>query len=263
MWPASSGYPVPEKRGNGMKSYSYKNDMEFLEVADQYIISDYIRKCLFSSLEWYMVMYHKYRFRYHVISVIGLVLPTLVIVLNDIQDFEGMRISCKVAISVVSAVVAVASGLGSLYKWHEKSVRYRNCAEQLKCETVYYMAGIGDYSEESMRDRNFLKKIEKITLKEKKRWSELELQRQGEENQIEQSDDVDTDKDSMMGEFEDGQEAGCERTDCEEADCEETDCEETGCEEVYEKEGEIVLPGQEREEKYERKQKDYSRYDRF
>lgn len=231
-----------------MRSYSYKNDMEFLEVADQYIISDYIRKCLLSSLEWYMVMYHKYRFRYHVISVIGLVLPTLVIVLNDIQDFEGMRISCKVAISVVSAVVAVASGLGSLYKWHEKSVRYRNCAEQLKCETVYYMAGIGDYSEESMRDRNFLEKIEKIILKENKRWSELELQRQGEENQIEQSDDADTDKDRMMGEFEDGQEAGCERTDCEE---------------VYEKEEELLLPGQEREEEYEGKQKDYSRYDRF
>lgn len=229
-----------------MRSYSYKNDMEFLEMADQYILSDYIRKCLFSSLGWYMVMYHKYRFRYHVISAIGLILPTFIIVLNDMQDFECMRISCKVAISIVSAVVAIASGLGSLYKWHEKSVRYRSCAEQLKCEAVYYMAEIGDYSEDCMRDRNFLAKIEKIVLKENKTWSQIELERQAQEDQIELPDDAGTDRNDRIAEDEDRQETGCEETDCGE---------------VCEEEGEIPVTEQEREEKYVRKQKNHSRHD--
>lgn len=176
-----AGGSVPEKKGNRMRNYSYKNDMEFLEMAEEYIASDYIRKCLFSSLEWYMVTYHKYRFRYHVISMISLILPTTVIVLNDIQDFQSMRVICKIAISIVSAVIAIASGLGSLYKWHEKSVIYRSCAEQIKCEAVYYMAEIGDYSKPDMRDKNFLEKIETLSLKENKDWSQRELKRQEED----------------------------------------------------------------------------------
>ncbi|MCM1245406.1 MAG: DUF4231 domain-containing protein [Roseburia sp.] len=160
-----------------MRSYSYKNDMEFLEMADGYIISDYIRKSLFNSLEWYMTMYHKYNFRYHVSSMIGLILPTFIIVLNDLQDFQSLGIMCKIAISVISALVAIANGLGSLYKWHEKSVGYRRCIEKIKCEVVYYIAEIGAYSNPEMRDRNFLEKMERILLNENKGWAQTELQK--------------------------------------------------------------------------------------
>lgn len=209
--PVSSGYVVPEKRGNRMRSYSYKNDMEFLEMAEEYIVSDYIKKCLFSSLEWYMVTYHKYRFRYYVISMISLIFPTMVIVLNDIQDFQNLRVICKIAISIVSAIIAIASGLGSLYKWHEKSVVYRSCAEQIKCEAVYYMAEIGNYSEPDLRDKNFLEKLERILLKENKGWSQMELKKQ---------------------------QADYEETDCEEITYEEADCGETETNIATEQEGE-------------------------
>lgn len=161
-----------------MRSFSYNNDMEFLDMVDEYVTDDYVRRCLLGNLEWYMVMYHKYKFRYHVISLLGLILPTFVIVFNDIQDFEGMHVFCKVTISVISAVAAIANGLGSLYKWHEKSVGYRSCTEQIKCEAVYYMAEIGDYSDPELRDSNFLEKIEDIAAKENEGWSQLELKRQ-------------------------------------------------------------------------------------
>lgn len=165
-----------------MRSFSYNNDMEFLDMVDEYVTDDYVRRCLLGSLEWYMVMYHKYKFRYHVISLLGLILPTFVIVFNDIQDFEGMHVFCKVMISVISAVAAIANGLGSLYKWHEKSVGYRSCTEQIKCEAVYYMAEIGDYSDPELRDSNFLEKIEDIAAKENKSWSHLEMKKQEDED---------------------------------------------------------------------------------
>lgn len=165
-----------------MKSYSYNNDMEFLEMVDEYVTSDYVKKCLLGYLEWYMVMYHKCKFRYHVISLLGLVLPTFVIVFNDIQDFEGMHVFCKVMISVISAIAAIANGLGSLYKWREKSVAYRGCAEQIKCEAVYYMAGIGDYSDSELRDSGFLEKLEDIAAKENESWSSLEMKKQEDED---------------------------------------------------------------------------------
>ncbi len=168
-------------KGNDMKSYSYNNDMEFLEMVDEYVTNDYVRRCLLGCLEWYMVMYHKYKFRYHVSSLLGLVLPPCVIVINGIQDFEGMYVFCKVAISVISAVAAIANGLGSLYKWHEKSVGYRSCIEQIKCEAVYYMAEIGDYDDPELRDSNFIEKIEDITVKENQGWSQLELKKQEED----------------------------------------------------------------------------------
>lgn len=169
-------------KGNVMRSFSYNNDMEFLDMVDEYVTDDYVRRCLLGSLEWYMVMYHKYKFRYHVISLLGLILPTFVIVFNDIQDFEGMHVFCKVTISVISAVAAIANGLGSLYKWHEKSVGYRSCTEQIKCEAVYYMAEIGDYSDPELRDSNFLEKIEDIAAKENKSWSHLEMKKQEDED---------------------------------------------------------------------------------
>lgn len=180
--PAGKEYMTADvtRKGNDMRSYSYNNDMEFLELVEEYVTNDYVRRCLLSCLEWYMVMYHKYKFRYQVISLLGLILPTFVIVLNDIQDFGGIHVLCKITISVISAVAAIANGLGSLYKWHEKSVGYRSCTEQIKCEAVYYMAEIGAYSDPGLRDSFFLKKIEDITAKENERWSRLELKNQEE-----------------------------------------------------------------------------------
>ena len=161
-----------EKRRKG--NYSFHNDMEFLALLSEHISNSYIKKRLKNRLEWYMVTYHSYKRKYDVVSIISIILPTVIILLNDMQDYGGFQMQCKLGISLASAIVTVTSGLNSLYQWHEYAVEYRNYAELLKAETICYIAGVKEYADETHKDELFVQKIEELSLKENTRWKTSE-----------------------------------------------------------------------------------------
>lgn len=166
------------KKNNKWKyNYSFQNDMEFLFILSEYIANSYIRKRLKNRLEWYMVTYHSYKRKYDFISIISIILPTVIILLNDLQDYGNFQMQCKIGISLASAVVTVASGLNSLYQWHERSIEYRNYAEILKTEAICYIAGVKEYADEEQKDQIFIQRIEELSLKENSSWKASESNR--------------------------------------------------------------------------------------
>lgn len=195
-----------------MKNYSFRNDMEFLQIVDEYISCEYVKQCLRNCLEGYVMAYHKYKKWYDIVSVIGIIFPTIIIVMNDIQDYGHIKEYCKVTISVLSAVVAIASGLGSLYKWHERSIRHRSCVERIKRETIYYIAGLGRYCEPEQKEQLFLQKIASIRLQENANWTMSELKQDLNEGSADKSD-VKTDVEELQDTSEDSKDEGGESYD--------------------------------------------------
>ncbi len=114
--------------------------------------------------------YHCYIGRYNIVSIISIVMPTAVILLNDMQDYSNMQVFCKVGISMASSIAAIANGVGSLYQWHDRAVEYRSCAEKIKSETVRYIAGLGEYEDVMEKDPLFLNYLETISLSENENW---------------------------------------------------------------------------------------------
>lgn len=105
-----------------------------------------------------------------IVSIISIVMPTAVILLNDMQDYSNMQVFCKVGISMASSIAAIANGVGSLYQWHDRAVEYRSCAEKIKSETVRYIAGLGEYEDVMEKDPLFLNYLETISLSENENW---------------------------------------------------------------------------------------------
>lgn len=162
------------KRIKWKYNYSFQNDMEFLSILSEYISNSYVRKRLKNRLEWYMVTYHSYKRKYDFISIISIIVPTLIILLNDLQDYGEFQMQCKLGISLASAIVSIASGLNSLYQWHERAIEYRNYAEILKTEAICYIAGVKEYADEEKKDQIFVQRIEELSLKENSGWKAAE-----------------------------------------------------------------------------------------
>lgn len=163
-----------QKNNKWKYNYSFQNDMEFLSILSDHISNSYVRKRLKNRLEWYMVTYHSYKRKYDFISIISIILPTLIILLNDLQDYGDFQMQCKLGISLASAIVTIASGLNSLYQWHERSIEYRNYAEILKTEAICYIAGVEEYADEEHKDQIFVQRIEELSLKENSGWKAAE-----------------------------------------------------------------------------------------
>lgn len=163
-----------QKKNKWKYNYSFQNDMEFLFILSEYISNSYVRKRLKNRLEWYMVTYHSYKRKYDFISIISIILPTVIILLNDLQDYGNFQMQCKIGISLASAIVTIASGLNSLYQWHERSIEYRNYAEILKTEAICYIAGVKEYADEEYKDQIFIQRIEELSLKENSNWKAAE-----------------------------------------------------------------------------------------
>ena len=82
-------------------------------------------------------------FLYYMSACMGIVMPTLILLLNSIPGnmlSDGMRQLCITALSGLSGIVG---GLSGIFGWHENMIRYRSNAERLKSETSFYMLGVG------------------------------------------------------------------------------------------------------------------------
>ena len=133
-----------------LDSYNMENDRTFLKSIEEHVKDPYIRERLINRLEWYMVMANRCQCFYYMSACMGIVMPTLILLLNSIPGnmlSDGMRQLCITALSN---------------------------AERLKSETSFYMLGVGNYRDRKQRDQMFLNALEDLSLKENQMWQKEE-----------------------------------------------------------------------------------------
>ena len=157
-----------------LDSYNMENDRTFLKSIEEHVKDPYIRERSINRLEWYMVMANRCQCFYYMSACMGIVMPTLILLLNSIPGnmlSDGMRQLCITALSGLSGIVG---GLSGIFGWHENMIRYRSNAERLKSETSFYMLGVGNYRDRKQRDQMFLNALEDLSLKENQMWQKEE-----------------------------------------------------------------------------------------
>ena len=69
-----------------LDSYNMENDRTFLKSIEEHVKDPYIRERLINRLEWYMVMANRCQCFYYMSACMGIVMPTLILLLNSIPE---------------------------------------------------------------------------------------------------------------------------------------------------------------------------------
>ena len=68
-----------------LDSYNMENDRTFLKSIEEHVKDPYIRERLINRLEWYMVMANRCQCFYYMSACMGIVMPTLILLLNCVS----------------------------------------------------------------------------------------------------------------------------------------------------------------------------------
>lgn len=141
-------------------------------VDNSIIKNDDIRLRFLESANWYIESAHKNRMYFYIFSVLEILLPGVILVLNSFSSGE-FNIT-KVLISVFSVLSTFVAALMTIFQFHKKWINYRSILEELKTELSYYANNVGIYGVDSIeKDKAFIETIEKLMKAEHNDWIKI------------------------------------------------------------------------------------------
>ena len=143
--------------------------------------------------EWYNYKAEQYRFLSYANIFLGLSFPTFIALLNS--GFLGTNglfltmLEVNEISKITSLFAIITTAITGYFTWlkpHEQWVRHRTTIEELKTETVKYMAQVNssDFEQNIDDERIYIEKIESIINKELTGWEFLQIKKRKEENRI-------------------------------------------------------------------------------
>ena len=136
---------------------------------DKPVIADeYLLKRFEQSVLWYIKNANNCKIWYFALSIVGIVLPLSIPILNLFNDSSYV----KLLITLVSVFTSFVTALLSLLKSHDKWINYRSVAEALQTELTLYISKCGDYADSTQEERNqfFAERIETLMGNEHIKW---------------------------------------------------------------------------------------------
>lgn len=123
-------------------------------------LKERIRTCL----EWYIEKAAFYKRWFCILSVISIIMPLLITVLNNVC-VEIDECLIRNSITICSVIASLSTAFLAFFKFQEKWILYRTTAEEIKKELVLYSA---NQSDEELK--KLVIKIEGCMDKERSEW---------------------------------------------------------------------------------------------
>jgi hypothetical protein len=134
-------------------------------------LEDYLNDRVDDQISWYEKKGALNK-RYHLVSNSLIIIFSSLIPLFAGLNQEGIP-EIGYVLAVLGVLTAIATGLSSLFKFHEKWTTYRITAESLRREKILFKTGCGPYDGNN-RNLNFLvARIESILSGENEGWSNI------------------------------------------------------------------------------------------
>ena len=154
-----------------MSYKSEKNNLheKLYDKDDKPVIeNEYLLKRFEQSVLWYIKNANNCKIWYFALSIVGIVLPLSIPILNLFNDSSYV----KLLITLVSVFTSFVTALLSLLKSHDKWINYRSVAEALQTELTLYISKCGDYADSTQEERNqlFAERIETLMGNEHIKW---------------------------------------------------------------------------------------------
>lgn len=123
-----------------------------------------IENMIENALIWYIIKAKQYKALEILINIITIISPTAIVLINSYMIESSVEGQAFVALAGT-----VAASAKALSKIHEKRIRYRRAAEQIKYETERYISGVGEYALPN-RNVTFSEKLIEIRQLENNEW---------------------------------------------------------------------------------------------
>lgn len=130
---------------------------------------DYIKDRLDNQIDWYdkKSVWHQRWFKK--LQIFQLVCATLVPVLVNYITNESNWV--RLVIAILGALIAIVSGVLSLYRFQENWLEYRTICESLRHEKYLYLTGTDPYNTKN-QFQILVYKIETLISKENSNWAQ-------------------------------------------------------------------------------------------
>jgi hypothetical protein len=130
----------------------------------------YLKERVNDQITWYNKNSSNNKFYYMTTKVVLTVSAAIIPALTAYMDKDNIII--KVAIGVLSILMAILVNINGIFRFKENWIQYRNMCELLQIEKQLYIAEAGRYKNNKEKDSLFVESIEGLLKNENSQWLE-------------------------------------------------------------------------------------------
>lgn len=130
----------------------------------------YLKERVDYQITWYNKNSSNNKFYHMTTKVVLTVSAAIIPALTAYMDKDNIII--KIAIGVLSVLMAILANVNGIFRFKENWIQYRNICELLQCEKQLFLAEAGKYKNNKEKDSLFVESIEGLLKNENSQWWE-------------------------------------------------------------------------------------------
>lgn len=133
-------------------------------------LEQYLKERVNDQINWYNKNSGNNKFYYTTTKVVLTISAAIIPALTAYMDNNNIVI--KIAIGVLSVLMAILANVNGIFRFKENWIQYRNMCELLQIEKQLYLAEAGKYKNNKEKDSLFVESIEGLLKSESRQWIE-------------------------------------------------------------------------------------------
>ncbi|MBW4362050.1 DUF4231 domain-containing protein [Flavobacterium taihuense] len=130
----------------------------------------YLKERVNDQITWYNKNSGNNKFYYMTTKVVLTISAAIIPALTAYMDKDNIII--KIAIGVLSVLMAILVNINGIFRFKENWIQYRYMSELLQSEKQLYIAEAGKYKNNTEKDSLFVESIEGLLKNENSQWLE-------------------------------------------------------------------------------------------
>ncbi len=134
---------------------------------------EYMKCRIEEQILWYSARASKNKKKYYMCNTTIIVVSALI---TSMSGFDFFPTAKNLILGLMGALIAIVTGLSSLYKFQEKWTEYRTTAESMLQEKFYYATLTGPYDKQEEPLKVLVSRVENLISKENSTWKQFNSQ---------------------------------------------------------------------------------------
>ena len=134
---------------------------------------EYMKSRIEEQINWYSTKASLNKKKYYLCNSTVIVVSALI---TSMSGFDFFPTAKNLLLGLMGALIAIVTGLSSLYKFHEKWTEYRSTAEAMLQEKFLFATLTGPYDKQEEPLKLLVGRIENLISKENSTWKQYSSQ---------------------------------------------------------------------------------------
>ncbi len=134
---------------------------------------EYMKNRIDEQIAWYNSKAAQNKQKYYLCNSTVIVVSALI---TSMSGFDFYPTAKNLLLGLMGALIAIVTGLSSLYKFHEKWTEYRVTAEAMLQEKFFFATLTGPYDKQDEPLKILVNRIENLISKENSTWKQYTSQ---------------------------------------------------------------------------------------